>query len=339
MPLPTTADMVDASRRAFMLEMNTPQERAKPRASGIGDCARKQAYSMRNVGATNEGNRDGGLTTEQGREIEDLTVEVIRWASGGELVVANRQIELPADFPMTGHPDGQIVNIEDAKWNPDCGVCGAGPSSCAGLQFGPATGGHLYGPIGWEAPLDSRVDGQVTGFEHKHLGNYGFQKTFKEGFAQGEPTYFAQTLSYGDALGWDRVRVVVLAQDSSVNHRDAQANLKAAKPKLRWAHKEDWHPKLQQYDVDLGPMLLLQKKVRQRAEWLTGVLFDNAEDPGTVVREADPNDLVKEDWLVDEATGEIYSVPKPDFPCGWCPWLQRCLDDGPGKYHAPKVVA
>ena len=330
---PTVDQMVEASLTAFSLEMNAPQARSKPRASGIGDCARKQAYSMANAGVTNRKNRDGALTTEQGRVIEDLSVELIRAASNGSLVVANRQVELPPDYVMTGHPDGQVVPIEAAWWDYSCRTCGVDGrlSLCS-----PPTNGHAYSAVGWQAPLDTRVDGRVVGFEHKHLGRYGFNSIFKAGFAQAEPSYYAQTLSYGDALGWDQVKVIVLAQDSSSTQSDATMNLKYKNPKVRWAHREDWNPKLQIIDIDLRPLPLAQKRIRMRAEWLTNV-FESGADPDTVAREHDPTDLVK-DTPVVLADGTIGTEWGPDFPCSHCPWLQRCLDDGNGGKPAPVLV-
>lgn len=331
---PTVEKMVEASLSAFSLEMNAPQTRLKPRASGIGDCARKQAYSMANAGVTNRKNRDGALTTEQGRVIEDLSVELIRAASDGRLVVANRQVELPPDYVMTGHPDGQVVPIETAWWDYSCRTCGVDGRV---VLCAPSINGHEYRAVGWRAPLDTKVDGKVVGFEHKHLGRFGFTSIFKEGFAEAEPSYYAQTLSYGDALGWDKVKVIVLAQDSSATQSEATMNLKYKNPKVRWAHKPDWNPKLQIIDVNLEPMVLLQKRIRMRAEWLTKVIGVDGVDPGVIAREANPEDNVKDSPVVMD-DGSIGTEWGPDFPCSHCPWLQRCLDDGQGKLVAPKLV-
>ena len=326
--------MVGASVGLFQLEMNNPIVRSKPRASGIGDCARKQGYSMRNVGATNGQARDGALTTEQGRQMEELSVELIRAASNNTLVVANRQIELPPEYIMTGHPDGQIVPIERAYWRNDCAVCGHNPRFDEPCD--PQISGHVYRAVGWTAPIDTKVDGQVVGFEHKHLGQYGYNSIWKEGFVKAEPGYYAQTLSYADALGWDTVRVVVLAQDSSGTNQEASINLGAKNPKTRWANQVDYHPKLTMLDLDMGLATNLQARLRLRAQWLTSTLFENAIDPGNIVREADP-----ETWsrtrpvLQDDGTVEL--VSGPEFPCGWCPWLTRCMDDGPGHLQAPAL--
>ncbi len=335
MPLPTVQEMVGASVGAFAMEMNAPTERRLPRASGIGDCARKQAYSMRNVGTTNAQARDGALTTEQGRQIEDLSVELIRHASQGKLVVANRQVELPGDFPMTGHPDGQVVPRELAEWDSTCSFCGRDSQSEVRPVCNPADDGHLYKPVGWVAPLDATVDGDVIGFEHKHLGYWGYEEIFKRGFADAEPGYYAQTLSYGNALNWNKVRVVVLAQDSASTSRDANINLGAKNPKTRWANSQDWHPKLQIVDLDLGPTVFLQKRLRLRAEWLTQ-RYDEGTDPGEVMREADPTSMERKTYEV-LPDGEVIENSGPYFPCSHCPWLQRCLDDGEGTLKAPAL--
>ena len=291
---------------------------------------------MRNVGATNTGQRDGSLTTEQGRIMEDMSVELVRLASQDRLVVANRQIELPEGFPMTGHPDGQVVPRELAHWDDRCAVCGDDPVDS--VPCTPARNGHVYKAIGWVAPLDATVDGLVTGFEHKHLGRWGFTEIFKQGFAESEPGYYAQTLAYGDALNWDRVMVVVLGQDSSSVQGDYNINLGAKNPKVRWSTKPGWHPKLQIVNVDLGSTVNYQKRLRFRAEQLTKWLFEDLVDPSEIVREADPTSLRKETPVLTES-GEVEIRQGPDFPCSHCPWLTRCLSDGEGRLHAAAMAA
>jgi hypothetical protein len=190
--------------------------------------------------------------------------------------------------------------------------------------------------MGWVAPLDATVDGEVIGFEHKHLGYWGYEEIFKLGFAEAEPGYYAQTLSYGDALKWKRVFIVVLAQDSASTSRDAGINLGAANPKVRWANKEEWHPKLQIVNLDLGPTVNYQKRLRMRAQQLTQWLFEDGVDPQDIVREADPVGWLDNPEKLGRKThelnedGSVETVYGPKFPCGFCPWLQRCIDDGEG---------
>lgn len=337
--LPTVSRMVEASVTAFSLDMNSPQERRLPRASGIGDCARKQGYSMRNVGATNSRARDGGLTQEQGRYIEDLSVELIRAASNGELVVANRQVELPPDFVMTGHPDGQVVPRELAKWDSTCAVCGRTLNETV-WPCNPDADGHIYKAVGWTAPLTAEVPGMgVVGFEHKHLNAFGYNNVPKKGFAAAHSGYFAQTLSYGKALGWDKVRVVILAQDSTATVNEYNQNLTAKNPKFKWAQGlAEYNPKLQHIDLDLSQYAFHTKRVLMRAEWLTNVLFEQGKDPQVIMREGDP-ETWSHDTPVKNEDGTVEIVFGPEFPCGWCPWLQRCLDDGEGTLQAPQLVA
>lgn len=88
---------------ALTLDENQPQARAKPRASGLADCARKQWYAMTDVPITNPGDKTQLFTNEQNRDLEDTTCKVL--ANMGYPVV-DRQISLPEDYPVTGHPDG-----------------------------------------------------------------------------------------------------------------------------------------------------------------------------------------------------------------------------------------
>lgn len=104
-----------AARAAFMLPENLPREHSKPRASGIGSCARQQAYSMAGVaednGQNNAGNPDGEITSEQGRIVDaEITQKLIK-ATGFKVVKS--QISLPKTFPMTGHPDGELDGTSD----------------------------------------------------------------------------------------------------------------------------------------------------------------------------------------------------------------------------------
>lgn len=289
-----------AARAAFMLPENVPQKHSKPRASGIGNCARQQAYSMAGAdtepGTGNSGNLDGDITTEQGRIMDaQITQKLI---TANDLVLQNTQISLPSDFPMTGHPDGELGAVTEA-----------GQAKLQGLKWG---------------------------YEHKQLGRWAYEKVFKEGFEQGEPGYLCQTVSYGMGLGWDVAYIVAMAQDASSTRSDARTNLKSKNPKVRWANQPDWDPKMLVYAVDLRPYYdTLGKRLLQRAEWLTD-WYNAGADPAQVKREANPNTNARDEYLVS-ATGEITRVEGQPFPCGWCPWLARCQRDGEGAMVAPEL--
>ena len=55
-------------------------------------------------------------------------------------------------------------------------------------------------------------------------------------------------------------------------------------------------------------------------------------EPSRVGREFGPTET-KRRWQVKE--GVVEQVEEPSFPCSYCPYLQRCLEDGPGDKHAP----
>ena len=279
-----------------MLPENRPQPHPKPRASGIGSCARQQAYSMAATAVTNVRGNENDLTTEQGRIVDAGVTQPLFKPWGIEVV--NTQISLPSEFPMTGHPDGELILADS---------------------------------------LDPRLaDGLKWGYEHKNLGRWAYETVFKKGFEQGEPSYLCQTISYGMALEWDAAYVVALAQDASSTNSDARTNLKAKNPQERWANKEGWNPKLLVYGVDLRQYYpSLGKRLLQRAEWLTD-WWENDREPAHVEREADPTNDSRDEYTV-QPDGEIIRSSGPEFPCGWCPWLARCLADGAGGKVAPEL--
>lgn len=295
--LPVTAEQLMAgAREAFMLPENRPRPHSKPRASGIGSCARQQAYSMAATATTNDGGNENSLTTEQGRIVDEGVTQRLFKPWG--VAVVNSQITLPDEFPMTGHPDGELVRVDAMD------------------QF--------------------MGDGLKWGYEHKNMGRWAYETVFKKGFEQGEPTYLCQTISYGMALEWDAAYVVCLAQDASSVNSDARTNLKAKNPQERWANRPGWNPKLLVYGIDLRQYYpSLGKRLVQRAGWLTD-WYNNDQTPGNVAREADPENNERETYTV-AADGEISRGSGPDFPCGWCPWLNRCLVDGAGGKVAPEL--
>lgn len=77
----------------------------KPRASGIGHCARQQWYWMSETPTTDEHSIDTAFTLEQGRVTEDITIKALRRLG---YRVTGRQKTLPDTFFVVGHPDGQL---------------------------------------------------------------------------------------------------------------------------------------------------------------------------------------------------------------------------------------
>ena len=311
---------------------NSPQLRTKPRASGIGGCSREMAYMMLNVDKTNPMRGEGRLTTEQGRVMEDVTVRLFERATGGEYVVANRQVELPEDFELTGHPDGQIVRREDAAWDSTCAECGG---EIDDLEH--KLRDHHYRPVGWVAPLGSTVNGRVIGFEHKHLGRYGYESIAKSDFLQAEPGYVAQFCAYGAALGWNDVYIVVMSQDSSSVKSDANTNLSSKKPAIRWANDPLFNPKMTVVEYDLADFVNLQKRIRMRAAMFTKLLFEDGVEAKDIVREPDPEALTHKNYTWDYQADKVIMTLGPEFPCSYCEWYDRCVEDGQGRRVIPEV--
>lgn len=118
-PLFNADDYLTASATVFEMAVNATQERAKPRASSLGACARQQAFMMAGVEPDPMGSEasargtDNVLTAEQGRMFEDLSVKILEHMG---VAVINRQITLPDNYPVTGHPDGELGEYEGLYW-------------------------------------------------------------------------------------------------------------------------------------------------------------------------------------------------------------------------------
>jgi hypothetical protein len=291
----STEAFVDA---AYELELdeNKRMRRYVPRASSLGGCARKQAYYLLDVDPSNpqrddDYRRNGVLTTEQGRYIEDLSCDIIEQIrtpdDKGHFHVTDRQIELPDNALVSGHPDGQLV-----RWADDAD--------------------------GWaEMP-----DGMKWGFEHKHLGRYSYMDIFKNGYKNNKE-YWNQLLLYGYYLNWDAVLVCILAQDQSGIRQEKNEALRRIKTSkspgyYMWAQSPHFDTKVQLHAFYLRPHYVgLIPRLEERARWLSTVT-----DPGSVAREAD---AIK----VNPKNGN------PAFPCGFCDYADRCIEDGPGTEVAP----
>ena len=270
----------DFIRASFELELpeNAPQTRAKPRVSGILDCSRQQMYSMQNVPRSNPAEDDfsrnhQNITNEIHREAENVTASII---SQMNFEVIDRQIALPDDYPMSGHPDGRLV---------------------------PAVKGRY-----WSTGEAAQIDGLTWGFEHKVIGYLQFIKVFDKGLFAAKPEYITQALLYGDALGWDCVLFVILADDAA-----ATKGRRTQSSKQGWTKREDWNPKVQLIPIDLRPLKPLVGSFHARAAALT--------EAAATIEAAE----VKREFNGTSV-----------FPCGYCDWKDRCNIDGDGSFVIPK---
>lgn len=250
--------LVEAFGRTFILPENVRQERDRPRASSLAACARQQAYMMTGVVEDpigTEGSRirhDSALTSEQGRVFEEMMVRTFGTLG---VTIEGRQKELPLSYPVSGHPDGEMLFT----------------SGISGKDDNPLSG---YVPQKW-------------GVEFKHLGRYGYLKTIKQGLRKAHPNYILQAALYGDALGWDAVMFVVSSQDASSISGEATASLRYKTPEARWAERIDWHPKLHVETMELVEVQGLLPIAKARARWLSQwKRLDGI--PKFVAREYDP---------------------------------------------------
>ncbi len=289
---PFTVAEFAAASHGLTQAHNLPGRREKPRASSLGSCARRQAADLAGVAPSNPAPHV--LTQEQGRYVEDLTCEVIEHLPHG-LTVVDRQIELPDDYPVSGHPDGRLA-----------------PAECPESR-----------PLG---------DGRVWGFEHKHLGRFQYLKTFREGFLNAHPDYMAQLTLYGDALGWDAALVVVLAQDgSSTAYEQRQSErwattgkTQATRDRHAWATRPDWDAKVLLYAYDLAQYRAFAVAgLHRRAEEIAAA----SGRPETVKREYHPEVPDGETnnfpcswrggscpvltWCLDNGDGAVEAAPNP----------------------------
>jgi hypothetical protein len=249
--VPFTAEQFIDAAYELEMDINKTQVHHRPRASGLASCAREQGYSYSGTPESNPQRDDprrapGVLTTEQGRHVEDLTCEIIDHMPQG-LTVVDRQIELPVDYPVSGHPDGRLQ---------------------------PKAGGPM-------------PDGLVWGFEHKHLGRFSYMKTFKLGFEEANAGYMAQTILYGHALGWDKATIMVLGQDASGNQFEYNNShyAKNITPANQWAQREDWNPKVLLFHIDLRPWYGFVPQLHDRAGQIMRVIREQG--PAAIRREND----------------------------------------------------
>lgn len=251
----TRDEVLEAFGRAFIRDENRQQRRLKPRASALASCARQQAYDMSATPHDPIGTigsniaYDADLTAEQGRAFEDLMSRTLETMG---VTVADRQIELPEQYPVSGHPDGSLVLPTQVRQS-----------------------GDVFRELKW-------------GVEFKHLGRYGYLKTIKNGLRKAHPNYILQGGLYGDALGWDAVLFIVSSQDASSIRGEATASLRYKNPHARWAELIDWHPKLHMETLEIREVRSgLLPIAKARARWLTEWAESGA-NASVVEREYDP---------------------------------------------------
>lgn len=243
---------------------------------------------------------DSEITAEQGRLFEDISVARIERNTG--LRVVDRQMSLPDDYPVTGHPDGRLS---------------------------PNRGTTHY-------PGGEEIDGLIWGWEHKHLGRYAYTSVLKQGLQTAEPNFVLQATLYGDALGWDAAYFTITSQDASAIRGDITQNLRAKTP--GWAAQKGLHPKVTLVPVDLRPLYhSLIPMAHNRAMWLTKWKEESG-DVADVRRESNPNNMA--DRPVVDEDGNVQHRPFPagdDALCGYCPYLRQCRLMGQSGEAAPKL--
>jgi hypothetical protein len=256
-------DMLLASYETGELPENVKAVAVKPRTSSLADCDRKLAYLMENVDATNSpaenhgvnGASDGRLTAEMGRAAEAVSVAAINAIPGVHVIHNDPQIALPDDFPISGHPDGELCFCDDGE--------------------------H----VDYRHPETA----MVYGFEHKYLGRYKYREIISKGLEVAAPDYIQQVVTYGMALGWDAVCFVVVAQDASGIRGEYRIDKKR---KYQWtkdvdAREDGWNPKvditwldIRGYKIAIGPQIL------RRAADVVEQLGPHV--PGDIIRSYDP---------------------------------------------------
>lgn len=297
-PFDTALYLEAANSPAFILPENERRPRPKPRASGLHDCARKQAYYMANVPATNFPALDAVVTQELGRLSESYSKAVISQIKSplvGEgwdgLTIRDGAGSLPDDYFVTGHNDGEVHRRRRVET--------------------PGGGNHNE--------YDDRLsDGLRWGWEHKLYGAYSYKEViFAPDIITGASGLVSQGLLYGDALGWDAVVTTVLSSDASLIRgevtkiRNWAETGKSADTRERNSRLlERYLTKNPKVDIDYLDLRTMKAafipKMKRRAVALTETHAAGI-SPDLVAREKDP------------AKHPL---------CGYCDWKDRCVAAG-----------
>lgn len=306
-PLFTAEEYLSACYNVQDLPENVVQPRSRPRASGIAGCTRDIAYQMAGTEKTDiprddhglDGRSDGWVTAEIGRAAEAVSIKIINEGLPGPIHVVRTgkdQIELSPESPSSGHPDGELCWCTDG---------------CHRLDE--------FEDRGTPHP----ETGLVYGFEHKLPGRFAYKDLLTDGLEKSHPEWVQQVTVLGLELGWDAVCFVILAQDGSgVRYEYRQARDRNHK----WVGKvpEVWNPKAMIVWLDIrGYKKVLEQGLRARAEAFTALNLDN--DPTLAGDGATAPGDVRRDFQPDSQR----------FPCGWCDYRKRCLEDGQGTIEIP----
>lgn len=238
---PFTVDEFITASYGLQLEANERQVRTEARISSLGSCARETGYMMAGVEPTDPQQDDperrhSKLTTEQGTYVEDLTCDVIDQMGHH---VSNRQLCIghpvckdheqgPLDYPMTGHPDGELGLLAGEQWGFEHKHLGRYTYlETFKKGFHLAHPGYLaqiilYGhALGWEKVLCVVLaqDASSTEFERRQAARYAVSGKAKE-------------------------------------TRDRNA----------WALRKDWNPKVLFYAYDLRPAYAFVPALQDRAD-------------------------------------------------------------------------
>ena len=303
----STEKFLGAAFEVFERPENRPQRRLKPRVSALCDDARQIAYMMANTPASDlqvDFRPDSAITAEQGRVMEDVSARIMEWLG---IPVIHRQIELPWDYPLTGHPEG-VLAVQCLPG--DDYLC------AADYHWREKEGGPLY--------HNDLGDGLVWGWEHKCYGRWTYEDILKKGLFESSPEVIAQIALYGHALGWDACLVTVLSQDASSVLSDMNKNAKVKNPASLWVDYEAMNPKVTLIPVDLRPLYdTVVPALLSRAKWFTRWLLEDG-DPAHVAWEMEPDYVGKEFNSWNWGTGRSQ-------------WYSRAKLDGQGTLVAPPL--
>lgn len=325
-PFTTESYLAAANSAKFVRPENERVPRYKPRASSLISCARQQLYDLTATPITNLPSLDAVVTQELGRMAEEYTRAVVphiaselvepEWEglvlrSGWRTPHGQKsgQDALPDDYWITGHPDFDLHQRRFKVWESE--IMPGGPMMTNRQNE-------------WKETL---ADGFRWGVEHKFYGAYQYEKTVQHPDPLvGAPGIVAQGLLYGDALGWDKVIAVVLAQDASlIRGKVTQARRYAATGKAKETRErnqlllEQWervNPKVHIFDFDVREMKHAYiPELRVRADAISE-LRQMEVNPDEVARERNP---------------EKHPL------CSYCPWQARCEAVGRGGvYEVPQ---
>lgn len=292
---------------SLQLEANVIGPRKRTRASALQNCARDQAYAMAGVPPSNPQRDNEEQVTqqyanEQGRLAEELSFTALEWQPHPRLNVGvvSRQVEVSADSPVSGHPDGELVWLEYAGEPSEMGWLD-NPSLIPAERF-------VFYPsqFGREDVTDEDKAGYRIGVEHKHPGVNTYGRILRSGVVAERPGWVVQAVMYGLDRKWDYVLIIDIALDATAVKAPRNGLAKFFKSPVDAKGKFELLD-LRELKAGLGPRLV------KRAVALNDFI-NSGGDPGEVKR---------------EYSGAV------KFPCGYCEYQGRCNLDGEGSVVIP----